>query len=76
MVLRNQQLSGYPIAETQLAELLRGAGLREVRRLRTATLISEAMVVVAEPLSSERFTAERDFTVGKVNRSDLLNAQC
>ena len=49
-VLRNQQPSGYPITEVQLAELLRGAGLREVRRLRTAALISEAMVVVAEPL--------------------------
>lgn len=49
-VLRNQQPSGFPITEVQLSELLKGAGLREVRRLRTAALISEAMVVVAEPV--------------------------
>ena len=48
--LRNQQPAGYPITEVQLSELLKGAGLREVRRLRTAALISEAMVVVAEPM--------------------------
>jgi 2-polyprenyl-3-methyl-5-hydroxy-6-metoxy-1,4-benzoquinol methylase len=38
----------YPITEAQLAELLRGAGLREVRRTRVASLVSEGMFVVCE----------------------------
>jgi 2-polyprenyl-3-methyl-5-hydroxy-6-metoxy-1,4-benzoquinol methylase len=38
----------YPITEAELARLLDGAGLREVRRIRVASLLSEGMFVVAE----------------------------
>jgi 2-polyprenyl-3-methyl-5-hydroxy-6-metoxy-1,4-benzoquinol methylase len=38
----------YPITEDDLAHLLEGAGLREVRRYRVARLVSEGMFVVAE----------------------------
>ncbi|HSV18628.1 MAG TPA: methyltransferase domain-containing protein [Casimicrobiaceae bacterium] len=47
-VLRNADPANYPITEQQLRRLLDGAGLREVRRLRVASLISEALMVVAE----------------------------
>ena len=49
-LLGNQPPAGYPITEEELASLLRGAGLREVRRLRLAALISESIIVVAEPV--------------------------
>ena len=45
----NQAPAGYPITESDLSVLLRGAGLREVRRIRHASLISEGMIVVADP---------------------------
>jgi 2-polyprenyl-3-methyl-5-hydroxy-6-metoxy-1,4-benzoquinol methylase len=38
----------FPITEAELAQLLQGAGLREVRRIRVASLVSEGMFVVAE----------------------------
>jgi 2-polyprenyl-3-methyl-5-hydroxy-6-metoxy-1,4-benzoquinol methylase len=47
-VLLNAGPAAYPITETQLKALLKGAGLREVRRFRLARLISEAMYVVTE----------------------------
>jgi 2-polyprenyl-3-methyl-5-hydroxy-6-metoxy-1,4-benzoquinol methylase len=46
--LRNAGPAAYPITETQLKALLKGAGLREVRRFRLGRLISEAMYVVTE----------------------------
>ena len=49
-LLGNQPPAGYPISEAQLAELLAGAGLREIGRLRPMALVSEAIYVVAEPL--------------------------
>jgi 2-polyprenyl-3-methyl-5-hydroxy-6-metoxy-1,4-benzoquinol methylase len=48
--LGNQPSAVYPITEAQLQRLLAGAGLREVRRFRLFSLISEAIYVVAEPL--------------------------
>jgi 2-polyprenyl-3-methyl-5-hydroxy-6-metoxy-1,4-benzoquinol methylase len=47
-LLRNAGPAAYPITERQLGELLRGAGLREVRRHRLNRVISEAMFVVTE----------------------------
>lgn len=47
-ILRNRGPAAYPITERDLAALLAGAGLREVRRFRLGRLISEAMFVVAE----------------------------
>ena len=48
-VLGNQAPAQYPITDRDLAALLRGAGLREVRRIRPAALISEALIVVSVP---------------------------
>lgn len=48
-LLGNQPPANYPITEAQLQQLLAGAGLREVRRVRLFSLISEAIYVVAEP---------------------------
>lgn len=39
----------FPVTSHQLAELLRGAGLEEVRRYRLNPLISEAIYIVARP---------------------------
>jgi 2-polyprenyl-3-methyl-5-hydroxy-6-metoxy-1,4-benzoquinol methylase len=47
-LLRNATPAVFPITEDELAALLEGAGLREVRRYRLGRLISEAMFVVAE----------------------------
>ena len=47
-LLGNRGPAAYPITEDDLAALLAGAGLREVRRHRLARLVSEAMFVVAE----------------------------
>ena len=47
-LLRNAAPAGYPITEMQLKQLLQGAGLREVRRLRLSRLLSEAVCVVTE----------------------------
>jgi 2-polyprenyl-3-methyl-5-hydroxy-6-metoxy-1,4-benzoquinol methylase len=49
-LLGHQPSARYPITEAELAELLAGAGLREVRRFRVARLLSEGMFVVAEHL--------------------------
>lgn len=43
-----------PISERELQVLLAGAGLREVRRVRVASLVSEGMFVVAEHVSDVR----------------------
>lgn len=48
--LGNQPPATYPITESDLSKLLAGAGLREVRRVRVASLVSEGMFVVAEHL--------------------------
>jgi 2-polyprenyl-3-methyl-5-hydroxy-6-metoxy-1,4-benzoquinol methylase len=47
-VLRHANPARYPITEDELRELLAGAGLREVRRLRLNRLVSEAVMVVTE----------------------------
>ncbi len=47
-LLRNAGPAAYPITSSELATLLKGAGLREVRRLRLSRLVSEAMYVVTE----------------------------
>jgi len=47
-MLRNANPAHHPITEAELASLLAGAGLREVRRFRVARLISEEMVVIAD----------------------------
>ena len=46
--LGNAPPAVYPITEAQLRDLLKGAGLREVRRYRLSSAISEAIFVVAE----------------------------
>lgn len=46
--LGNQTPAMHPVTESELRELLAGASLREVRRHRVASLISEGMFVVAE----------------------------
>lgn len=48
-LLGTQAPARYPIGERDLQVLLRGAGLREVGRLRALPLLSEAIYVVAEP---------------------------
>lgn len=47
-VLSRHAPAFYPINEAELQELLRRAGLREVRRARAMPLISESVVVLAE----------------------------
>ena len=47
-LLGHQQSAVHPISEQELRELLAGAGLREIRRVRVASLVSEGMYVVAE----------------------------
>lgn len=49
-LLGHQPSARYPITEDELGQLLAGAGLREVRRIRVARLVSEGMFVVAEHL--------------------------
>ena len=49
-LLGNAPPAVYPITESQLKVLLKGAGLREVRRYRLSPPISEAILVVAEHL--------------------------
>ena len=49
-LLGNPPPAMYPITESQLRSLLKGAGLREVRRFRISRPISEGMFVVAEHL--------------------------
>ncbi len=46
----NPPSAAYPITETELKELLRGAGLRERNRIRPMAIISEEIVVIAEHL--------------------------
>jgi len=45
--LRHQRPVAFPVAEAQLAELLAGAGLREMRRHRPFAPVSEAVIVLA-----------------------------
>jgi 2-polyprenyl-3-methyl-5-hydroxy-6-metoxy-1,4-benzoquinol methylase len=49
-LLQNQPPAMFPLTEAELATLLKGAGLREVRRFRVSRLLSEGMLVVAEHL--------------------------
>jgi 2-polyprenyl-3-methyl-5-hydroxy-6-metoxy-1,4-benzoquinol methylase len=49
-LLGHRPSSAYPISEAQLQALLRGAGLREVRRQRPMPLMTEEIVVIAEQL--------------------------
>jgi 2-polyprenyl-3-methyl-5-hydroxy-6-metoxy-1,4-benzoquinol methylase len=49
-LIGNPPPARYPITEAELAELLRGAGLRETGRTRVSRLVSEGMFVVAEHL--------------------------
>ncbi len=46
--LGHQGSANYPISNADIKVLLKGAGLREVRRRRLASLISEAVYIVAE----------------------------
>ena len=41
----------FPVTEAQLGRMLAAAGLREIRRHRVLPLLSEALVIVAEPLA-------------------------
>ena len=47
-LIGNPPSARWPISEAELQALLAGAGLREVRRVRVASLVSEGMFVVAE----------------------------
>jgi 2-polyprenyl-3-methyl-5-hydroxy-6-metoxy-1,4-benzoquinol methylase len=47
-LIGNPPPANFPITESQLALLLRGANLKEVRRVRVASLISEGAYIVAE----------------------------
>jgi hypothetical protein len=49
-MLGNAPPAVYPITEAQLRSLLKGSGLREVRRFRISRTISEGIYVVAEHL--------------------------
>jgi 2-polyprenyl-3-methyl-5-hydroxy-6-metoxy-1,4-benzoquinol methylase len=47
-LLGHQAPARFPINEAELARLLSGAGLREVRRVRVSRLLSEGTFVVCE----------------------------
>lgn len=47
-LLRHKKPVAFPVTEEQLAQLLAGAGLREVRRHRPCPPVSEAVIVLAE----------------------------
>lgn len=47
-LIGNPPPASFPITESELAQLLRGANLREVRRVRVASLVSEGVYIVAE----------------------------
>jgi len=49
-LIGNPPSAAYPITEDELKELLRGAGLRELRRIRPMAIISEEIIVVADHL--------------------------
>jgi 2-polyprenyl-3-methyl-5-hydroxy-6-metoxy-1,4-benzoquinol methylase len=49
-LLRQQPSEGHPVTEQQLRELMAASGLREIRRLRPARLMTHAIIVVAEKL--------------------------
>ena len=46
----NPPSAAYPITESDLRALLAGAGLREVRSLRPMALLTEEIIVIAEPV--------------------------
>jgi hypothetical protein len=48
-VLGHQPPASYPIAEEQIGELLARNGLRETKRLRLNSIVSEAIFTVAVP---------------------------
>ena len=50
--LGHQAPARFPVTSAEIDKLLAGAGLREVRRYRLNRIISEAVYIVAEPLSS------------------------
>jgi len=47
-LIGNPPPASFPITESELAQLLRGANLKEVRRVRVASLVSEGVYIVAE----------------------------
>ncbi len=49
-MLGHQPPATHPITEAELQTLLKGAGLKELRRHRFVPLISEAIIVVAVPI--------------------------
>lgn len=51
-LLGHQPPARFPVTSEEIAKLLAGAGLREVRRYRLNRLISEAVYIVAEPIST------------------------
>lgn len=50
-VIGNPPSATYPITNAELGTLLEGAGLRESRRLRPSRLVTEEIIVVAEPIA-------------------------
>ena len=50
-VLQHQPSAQHPVTNAEIRELLTRSGLREARRLRLASPISEAIYLIAEPLS-------------------------
>jgi 2-polyprenyl-3-methyl-5-hydroxy-6-metoxy-1,4-benzoquinol methylase len=48
-MIGNPPSATYPLTDEELSRLLEGAGLRESRRLRPSRLVTEEIIVVAEP---------------------------
>jgi hypothetical protein len=46
-----QKPASFPISEAQLADVLRYAGLREIRRHAVLPWVTQAVVIVAEPVA-------------------------
>ena len=51
-LLGHQVPARYPLTNRDLLRLIKSAGLREIRRYRLLPVISEAVVVVCEPVSN------------------------
>ncbi|WP_449423396.1 hypothetical protein [Rhodanobacter lindaniclasticus] len=49
--LGHQVLANYPVSNADIKELLQRSGLREVRRYRLVSLVSEAVYIVAERIA-------------------------
>ncbi len=56
-LLGHQASAGHPVNNADIKALLKGAGLREVKRRRLLPLISEAVYIVAEKADSEHSLA-------------------